>query len=112
MVVYHESLPQRYVLALAPGSATTSATELARHLRWACRSGKAAVWVDCRLLDTLPLAAARLLWACHLRLRRRRVQLVLCRVSERLEHTLRQVFAGRPAPDLCLAPTLDEAAAR
>ena len=107
-VIYHEALFQSYLLVLAPGPAV-SATELARHLRRACRSGKAAVWVDCRLLDNLSTPAARLLWACHLRLRRRHVRLVLCRVCEDLEHTLRQTFAG-PTADLCLVPMLDDAA--
>ncbi|WP_375417558.1 hypothetical protein [uncultured Hymenobacter sp.] len=105
-VIYHEALPQSYLLVLAPGVAV-SATELASHLRRACRSGKAAVWVDCRLLDDLSAPAARLLWACHLR--RRHVRLVLCRVCEDVEQTLRLTFAG-PAPGLCLVPMLDDAA--
>lgn len=109
MVVYHEALPESYLLVLAPSSTDPWASELARYLGRACRSGKPAVWVDCRLLDTLPAAAARLLWASHLRLHRRHVQLVLCRVSEALEQTLRRVSAG-PGPDLCLVPTLDDAA--
>lgn len=107
MVVYHETLPESYLLVLAPSSNDPWATELAYYLSCACRSGKPAVWVDCRLLDELPVAAARLLWASHLRLHRRHVQLVLCRVSEALEQALRR--AG-PGPDLCLVPTLDDAA--
>ena len=109
MVVYQQTLPESYVLVLAPDASPGAITELARHLSRACRSGKSAVWVDCRLLDTLSATAARLLCACHLRLRRRHVQLVLCRVSERLERTLRETFAV-PNADLCLMPTLDDAA--
>lgn len=107
MVIYHESLPKSYLLVLAPDPANACSADLAQHLRRACGSGKPAVWVDCRLLDTLPTTAARLLWACHLRLQRRQVRLVLCRVSERLEQTLRQAFSG-PGGDLCLVPTLDD----
>ena len=109
IVVYQQTLPESYVLVLAPDASPGAISKLARHLSRACCSGKPAVWVDCRLLDTVSARAARLLWACHLRLRRRHVQLVLCRVSERLERTLRETFAG-PDADLCLAPTLDDAA--
>jgi hypothetical protein len=85
MIVYHELFPEAYLLVLAadptPGPAPEA--ELAAHLRQAARSGKPAVWVDCRLLPTLPRSAARLLWACHYRLRRRQAQLVLCRRRRR-----------------------------
>ena len=105
MIVYHELLPQAYVLGLAPSPALEGA--LAQQLRRAERSGKAAVWVDCRLLTSLSAGAVRLLHACHHRLRQRQAQLVLCRVSGALAGTLRQASA-----DLGLAPTFDEAAAR
>jgi anti-anti-sigma regulatory factor len=106
MVVYHESLPASYLLVLAPNTANPSETELAHYLGEARRSGKPAVWVDCRLLDTLSRVGARLLWASHLRLHRRGIKLVLCRVSECLKQALSQVGAG---PALCLVPTLDDA---
>lgn len=109
MVIYHEALPESYLLILAPDPSNTSSAELAQYLSRACGSGKPAVWVDCRLLDSLSASAVRLLWACHLRLRRRQVRLVLCRVSERLEQTLRQAFRG-PDSDLCLVPDLNDAA--
>jgi hypothetical protein len=109
MVLYHEALPYSYLLVLAPDHANAPSADLAQHLDRACGSGKPAVWVDCRLLDTLSAKAARLLLACHQRLRRRRVRLVLCRVSERLEQTLRQAFTG-PDCELCLVPSLDDAA--
>ena len=107
MVVYHEALPESYLLVLAPERADPSERELARCLGLACRSGKPAVWIDCRLLDDLSAVAARLLRASTYRLRQRRVPVVLCRVSERLEQALRQTIAG---PDLCVVPTLDDAA--
>lgn len=107
VIVYHELLPQAYVLGLAPGPSTTFELALAQQLRRAERSGKTAVWVDCRLLTTLSAGAVRLLHTCHHRLQRRRAQLVLCRVSGALASVLRQASA-----DLCLAPTFDEAAAQ
>lgn len=108
MVIYYEALPASYLLALAPDATATTETELADHLARACRSGKPAVWVDSRLLDTLSTTAAWLLWACHRRLRRRGAPLVLCRVSERVAQILRQTLAG-VTPDLRLVSTLDEA---
>jgi anti-anti-sigma regulatory factor len=109
MIVHHEILPDSYLLILAADHADPSELELAHHLSCAARSDKPAVWVDCRLLDSLSLTAARLLLACHYRLQRRKAQLILCRVSERLEQILQQVGA-HPAPTLCLVPTLDDAA--
>lgn len=107
MIVYHELLPQAYVLGLAPDAASPSEQALAQQLSHAEHSGKAAVWVDCRLLTSLSARAIHLLHACHHRLRRRQAQLILCRVSGALAHTLRQASA-----DWCLAPTFDEAAAQ
>jgi anti-anti-sigma regulatory factor len=109
MIVHHEILPYSYLLILAADLADPSELELAHHLSCAARSGKPAVWVDCRLLDSLSLKAARLLLACHHRLRRRKAQLILCRVSERLEQALLRANA-RFTPTLCLVPTLDDAA--
>jgi anti-anti-sigma regulatory factor len=105
MIVYHELLPQAYLLGLAPDPAATSELALAQHLSHALQSGKAAVWVDCRLLTSLSPAAVHLLCAYHRRLQRRQAQLVLCRVSGVLARVLHQA-----SPDLCLAPTFDEAA--
>ena len=111
MVVYHEALPASYLLVLATDSTGAAEPELAHHLREACRSGKPAVWVDCRLLDSLSAVAARLLWASHLRLHRRGVRLVLCRVSDCLKQALAHVRPN-PTPGLCLLPSLDDAAAQ
>ncbi|TPG66353.1 STAS domain-containing protein [Hymenobacter nivis] len=111
LIVYHEIMPDSYVLVLAPDSATASEFELAHHLSCAARSGKPAVWVDCRLVNTMSPTAARLLWACHHRLQKRGAQLVLCGVSAALAQVLHQLCTG-PKPDLCLVDSLDEADAR
>ena len=117
MIVYHEMFPTSYLLALAPTPATATAkapasaeTELEKHLAQACRSGKPAVWVDCRLLDTLSATAAWLLWACQQRLHRRHARLVLCRVPAAVERILRRTLVGA-GPGLLIVPTLDDAAA-
>lgn len=102
LIIYNEIVLDRYLLVLAPGKA--SEASLAEHLDRACRSNTPAVWVDCRLLDTVSATTAWLLWACQQRLRRRHVRLVLCRVSRCLEDTLRQVL---PNADLHVVPTLD-----
>ena len=112
MVICHELFPTGYLLALAPTAATAAAAEmeLEAHLTHACRSGKPAVWVDCRLLDTLSATAAWLLWACQQRLHRRHARLVLCRVPEAVERILQRTLASARA-DLLSVPTLDDAAA-
>ena len=111
MIVCHEMFPTSYLLALAPTAATTLAeAELEAHLALACRSGRPAVWVDCRLLDTLSATAAWLLWACQQRLHRRRARLVLCRVSDAVERILQRTLPGT-GPQLLIVPTLDDAAA-
>ncbi len=111
MIVYHELFPTSYLLALAPTTATATAeTELEKHLAHACCSGKSAVWVDCRLLDTLSDTAAWLLWACQQRLHRRHARLVLYRVSDAVERVLRSALSSTGA-DLLIVSTLDDAAA-
>lgn len=111
LIVHHELLPEIYLLVLAPDPATPSELELAHHLGCAARSGKPAVWVDCRLVDAMSATAARLLWVCHHRLRKRGAQLVLCRVSAPLAQQLNQHCPSGAAPDLHLVNSLDEAAA-
>jgi anti-anti-sigma regulatory factor len=114
MIVYHELLPEAYLLVLAadPKPGPVPEAELAAQLRQAVRSGKAAVWVDCRLLTTLSRPAARLLWACHHRLRRRCARLVLCRVSGPLALALALEQAHGSAAALCQVQSLDEAVAQ
>ena len=113
MIVFHSLLPNSYLLALAPAATPTAGKELAAHLARACRSGKPAVWIDCRLLDTLSATAAGLLWACQQRLHRRHARLVLCRVSAAAESVLRHTLAGMGGmgAGLLIVPTLDDAAA-
>ena len=113
MIVCHELFPTSYLLALAPTAATATTTaemELEKHLAHACCSGKPAVWVDCRLLDTLSVTAAWLLWACQQRLHRRHARLVLCRVPAAVKRILQRTLPGAGA-DLLIVPTLDDAAA-
>jgi anti-anti-sigma regulatory factor len=110
MIIYHDVFPTSYLLALAPTAAATAEAKLAAHLACACRSGKPAVWVDCRLLDTLSATAAWLLWACQQRLHRRHARLVLCQVPAAVERALRSTLAGTGA-HLLIVPTLDDAAA-
>ena len=111
MIVCHELFPTSYLMALAPTVTTTLAeAELEAHLALACNSGKPAVWVDCRLLDTMSTTAAWLLWACQQRLHRRHARLVLCRVSVAVERVLRRTLAGAGG-NLLIVPTLDDAAA-
>lgn len=110
MIIYHEPLPSGYLLALAPTTTTALEPQLAAHLAQACRSGKPAVWVDCRLLDTLSPTAAWLLWACQQRLHRRHARLVLYRVSATLERMLGCTLACTGS-GLLIVPTLDDAAA-
>ncbi len=105
-IAYHEAFPAGYLLVLAPGH--DSDAGLAHYLDRACRSGLPAVWVDCRLLDTLSDTATWLLWACRHRLQRKQVQLVFCNVSECLDRALRRIFT---CGDLCIVPTLDDAVA-
>ncbi|UOR05066.1 STAS domain-containing protein [Hymenobacter aerilatus] len=109
LVICYELFPTGCLLALAPTTATAETT-LAAHLAQACRSGKSAVWVDCRLLTTLSSTAVWLLWACQQRLRRRHARLVLCQVPATVEYTLRQILAG-VENQLYIVPTLDDALA-
>ena len=109
MVICHEILPDAYLLALAPDHTATAETELLLHLAHACRSGKPAVVVDCRLLDTVSDTAAWLLWACQQRLHRRHARMVLCQVSAAVESFLQRTLACTGTCP-CMVPTLDDAA--
>jgi len=109
MVICHEILLDAYLLALAPDHTATAETELLLHLAHACRSGKPAVVVDCRLLDTVSDTAAWLLWACQQRLHRRHARMVLCQVPAAVESFLQRTLA---CTGTCprMVPTLDDAA--
>lgn len=109
-IICYEPLPAGYFLALASTTSPAAESRLAAHLAEACRSGKPAVWIDCRLLHTLSASAAWLLWACQQRLRRRHARLVLCQVPEAVRRVLQRTLPGAGA-DLPIVATLDEAAA-
>jgi hypothetical protein len=106
-VIYHEMLPESYLLILAPSRQVKSEAVLARWLRRAQRSGKHSVWVDCGMLETLSVEAARLLWNSHFQLQEQHAQLVLVHVPERVKRELLEQELG-PAP--CMVPTLLDAA--
>lgn len=85
MDVYHEILPDRYVLLLADSAspaADAAPDTLARCLLQAGRSGKSSVWIDCSRLHTLPTAARDLLLSYQQRLGRRSIRLVLSRACD------------------------------
>ncbi|MBO2012675.1 hypothetical protein [Hymenobacter negativus] len=106
-VVYHELLPESYLLILAPGREGGPETGLAHWLKCAQRSGKPAVWVDCGMLKSLSSEAIRLLWNSHYQLQEKHAQLVLVHVPERVRKELLEQELG-PAP--CIVPTLLDAA--
>lgn len=95
MNVYHEILPDRYVLLLADGAgpdADSAPDSLARCLRQACHSGKTSVWIDCSRLHSLPAAARDLLLYYRQRLSRRSVRMVLGAASP----IIRAAFTDTP----------------
>jgi len=105
--VYHELLPESYLLRLAPGPANEPELALEHSLRCAGRSGKPAVWVDCELLPDLPGEAVRVLRHYQHRLANRHVQLVLVHVSDAVKQHLLNQDAD---PGLCCVPSLPDAA--
>lgn len=106
-VVYHELLPESYLLILAPGGGDEVEAGLAHWLKCAQRSGKQAVWVDCGMLTSLSSEAARLLWLSHYQLQAKHSQLVLVHVPDHVRRRLLEQELG-PAP--CMVPTLLDAA--
>lgn len=105
--VFHELLPDSYLIILAPGSADVSEEALAHRLRCAERSGKAEVWVDCSMLSELSNEAAHLLWDTHYHLQERFARLVLVHVAEPVKKCLSASNLG-PMPSMM--PTLLDAA--
>ena len=87
-VVYHELLPESYLLILAPSRTDDSEAALAHSLHCAQRSGKAAVWIDCGMLHSLSDEAAQLLWGAHHQLEAKQAKLVLVHVPERVRRDL------------------------
>ncbi|WP_460501208.1 STAS domain-containing protein [Hymenobacter agri] len=105
--VFHELLPESYLLILAPGNDGPSEVALARQLRRAERSGKSEVWVDCSLLNELSDEAAQLLWDAHYQLQEQFARLVLVHVAEPVRQVLLAQHLG-PMPRI--VPTLLDAA--
>jgi hypothetical protein len=106
-LVYHEVLPESYLLILTPSSANEPEEGLDHALSCASRSGKPAVWVDCKRVDTLSAEAAGVLCAYNHQLLGRGVRLVLFQVSERVR---RELLSWKVSPPLCIVPTLNDAA--
>lgn len=105
--VFHELLPDSYLVILAPGSDGPSEAALAHRLRCAERSDKPEVWVDCSMLNELSGEAACLLWAAHHKLQERFARLVLVHVAEPVRKILLAQHLG-PTPRI--VPTLLDAA--
>ena len=105
--VFHELLPESYLIILAPGLPYDFETALAYQLRRAKRSGKPEVWVDCSMLSRLSEEAARLLWDAHYQLQEQFSRLVLVHVAESVQKTLLAQCLG-PMPRM--VPTLLDAA--
>lgn len=110
MLVIHQALlPDAYLVVLASGTCPHAEAELAHSLAQAATCNRPAVWVDCRLLNTLSVTAGRLLRRLHHCLRQRQAELVLCHVSEDLANSLRTAGAI-PTTGFAVADGLDEAA--
>lgn len=105
--VYHESLPESYLLLLTPGNSADPELALDHSLKCACRSGKAAVWVDCELVDGLSAEAIGILWRYHYQLQEQHMKLVMVHASDEVKQELLNWQLG---PSLCFAPTLFDAA--
>lgn len=105
--VFHELLPDSYLIILAPGPDGPSEVAMAHQLRCAERSGKPEVWVDCSMLTELSDEAARLLWDAHYQLQEQFARLVLVHVAEPVKKVLLAQHLG-PTPRI--VPTLLDAA--
>jgi anti-anti-sigma regulatory factor len=105
--VFHELLPDSYLITLAPGPDGLSEFALNHRLHCAERSGKPEVWVDCSLLTELSGEAAGLLWDAHYQLQEQYARLVLVHVAEPVKLVLLAQHLG-PTPRM--VPTLLDAA--
>ena len=105
--VFHELLPDSYLLVLAPGPNEPSEVALKHQLYCAERSGKPEVWVDCSMLNELSGEAACLLWDAHYHLQAQFCRLVLVHVAEPVKKVLLAQHLG-PMPRI--VPTLLDAA--
>lgn len=107
ITVFHEVLPDSYLIILAPGPDGPPEAALAYRLGCAGRSGNSEVWVDCSMLAELSGEAARLLWDAHYQLQKRFARLVLVHVAEPVKKVLLAQHLG-PTPRI--VPTLLDAA--
>ena len=107
--VFHELLPESYLIILAPGPDVPAEPALGQVLRSAERSGLPEVWVDCSLLREMSGEAARLIWDAHYALQERFARLVLVHVAEPVKKVL---LAQRLGPLPRIVPTLLDAARR
>lgn len=105
--VFQESLPESYLLLLTPGPAATPEDALEHGLLNACRSGKAAVWIDCELVHGLSAEAVRMVWEYNFRLQEQNMKLVVVHASDEVKQVL---LDRRPGAKLCFVPTLFDAA--
>ncbi|GAB3295051.1 hypothetical protein GCM10027511_08530 [Hymenobacter humi] len=105
--VYHELLPESYLLLLTPGAPAEPEYALDYSLKCACSSGKTAVWVDCELVEALSAENARTLLDYHHRLEGEHKKLVVVHASEEIQQEL---LHWRLVPGLCFVPTLFDAA--
>ena len=105
--VFHELLPESYLIILAPGPDGDSEAALAYRLRRAVRSGKKEVWVDCSLVSTISEEVAGLIWAAHHALQEQFARLVLVHLSDQ---ALQQLLARELGPRPRIVATLLDAA--
>ncbi|GAA4013487.1 hypothetical protein GCM10022408_28220 [Hymenobacter fastidiosus] len=91
--VYHEILPESYLLILTENAELREEVSLAKALRRAAHSGKASVWIDCSHIHQLPQQAMTLLLKYYQQLRHRHMPLVLCHLDESLQQLFRQLPA-------------------
>ena len=106
-IVYQETLPESYLLLLTPGPVAAPEDALEQGLRSACRSGKAAVWVDCELVHDLSNEAVCMLWDYHYRLQEQNMMLVVVHACDEVK---KELLNPRLELSLCFVPTLMDAA--
>ncbi|RYU80240.1 STAS domain-containing protein [Hymenobacter persicinus] len=104
--VYHEILPDSYLLILAENAELPEEVALAKLLRQAARSGKSYIWIDCSHIHQLSQQALTLLLRYYQRLRRRHMPLVLCHLDEGLQQLFRKLPDTTRPP---IVPTLLDA---
>mgnify|MGYP004543801717 CR=1 FL=1 len=107
MDVYHEQLPNSYLLIARSIDQQGPEQTLERALFRASQSGKPAVWLDCSLLTDLSAEALEVLLAYQVVLHRHGQALVLSHVSPAVRTRL---LSHRDGASLPLRPSLLDAA--